>query len=267
MCFADMKMVLLQPVEYGKDTLSLQRFILMQMWGSLAGLEGGRGVLGKCSWGISLWGPTQIPNVLKAESKISMGAALATLAPFNNTTPATQKNTPSSCTLMPRTTATTNPALVLVMKMKGVAPSLRELSCPLGALGLAPLSVWSLCTWWHVAGIRKFHCGLKSFQRLHGHSLEGRSLKLQQRSSRGPWSQLAGTSTHNFSLFMQSWQWEDELVGVSANICRRLPSGAVINMNLLQTVSCLLEHYSRLKLLVIQRNLQLWLHDHSKVVL
>lgn len=78
--------------KHGKDTLSLQLFILMQMWGSLAGWSEGEGDQGKCNWGISLWGPTQIPNVPRAENKISMGAAPATLAPSIDAPSATQKH-------------------------------------------------------------------------------------------------------------------------------------------------------------------------------
>lgn len=44
----------------------------------------------------------------------------------------------------------------------------------------APASVRSQSTRWHVAGIRKFHCGLKSFQRL---SLAEKKGVLRRRSS------------------------------------------------------------------------------------
>ena len=80
-----------------KTLRSLQLFILMQMWGSLpvwtrrGGGGWGPGGGGACNWGISLWGPMQIPNVLRVENKNSMGAPPATFAPSMDSPSHTQK--------------------------------------------------------------------------------------------------------------------------------------------------------------------------------
>lgn len=112
--------------------------------------EEGEGDQEKCSWGI-LWGPTQIPSVLRVENKNSMGAAPTKLAPSIDAPSATQKdlwqkglkNMPPShagqkCTL-PGSAAITNPVLgkwlvewFFSLVMKGVTLSPQRELTPTG---------------------------------------------------------------------------------------------------------------------------------------
>lgn len=190
---------------------------------------GGGGDRGKCNWGISLWGPTQIPNVLRAENKNSMGAAPATLAPSIEAPSATQKHWGLFKNIPPPHAGQNlhcqqlqpSPFQALIKPLVVLFDSLvewwRDSPCqskenwrPLGALWLAPSSVWSQCTWWHVAGIRTFHCGLKSFQRLHGHTLKERSVKFQRRSSEHFGPMVALTAGTYKTFFLQNWEWTDD---------------------------------------------------------
>lgn len=150
-------------------------------------VDGGRAGGGGCS-GISLWAPAQILNVVRAENKNSMGARAAKLGSFNRST-FTQTKAPKGFPNPPIPPPPSGPPPTLFLSIYGqdlqppriqaleklvallTERSLEQWGESLGALGAlgaarpAP-SEYKRRWWQHVAGIRKFHCGLKSFQRL-----------------------------------------------------------------------------------------------------